>query len=104
MWVRTPDGYRNLTVSECEKLQTVPVGYTRAVSPTPAKKLLSNAWTVDVIAHIMSGLNAAKDIHDAITRPLPAHAAERLEPVGSAWRAFQVSRRAPVTADRLLDV
>ena len=57
MWVRTVNGdYRNLTVSECEKLQTVPNGYTAAVSPTQAKKMLGNGWTVDVIAHLLAGI------------------------------------------------
>jgi len=57
MWIRTPSGdYRNLTVSECEKLQTVPVGYTSVASPAQAKKMLGNGWTVDVIAHILSYL------------------------------------------------
>lgn len=60
MWVRvsTEDGvrYRNLTRKECEMLQTVPVGYTNIVSETQAKKMLGNGWTVDVIAHILSGI------------------------------------------------
>lgn len=57
MWVKTPSGeYRNLTVSECEKLQTVPIGYTSVASPAQAKKMLGNGWTVDVIAHILSHL------------------------------------------------
>lgn len=56
MWVRTAKGYRNLTVTECELLQTVTPGYTKGVSPSVAKKLLGKGWTVDVIAHILRGL------------------------------------------------
>lgn len=56
MWVRTDVGYRNLTVSECEKLQTVPVGYCSNVSESKAKKMLGNGWTVDVIAHILKNI------------------------------------------------
>ena len=43
--------YRKLTVVECERLQTLPDGYTRHVSNTQAYKGLGNGWTVDVIAH-----------------------------------------------------
>lgn len=61
MWVRTECGYRNLTRIECEKLQTVPVGYTNAVSETQAKKMLGNGWTVDVIKHILSGIGGGAE-------------------------------------------
>lgn len=44
------------TVEDCEKLQTVPVGYTSHVSNSQAYKMLINGWTVDVIAHIFKGL------------------------------------------------
>ena len=44
---------RRLTPEECEKLQTVPVGYTKCVSDTQRYKMLGNGWTVDVIAHIL---------------------------------------------------
>jgi len=57
MWVRTPNGdYRNLTVSECERLQTIPEGYTSVASPAQAKKMIGNGWTVDVIAHILRSM------------------------------------------------
>lgn len=44
--------FRSCTVTECEQLQTVPVGYTAHVSNTQRYKMLGNGWTVDVIAHI----------------------------------------------------
>lgn len=47
------EGWRELNVSEVERLQTVPVGYCKAVSSKKAKGLLGNGWTVDVIAHIL---------------------------------------------------
>lgn len=47
---------RKVTPSECEKLQTVPVGYTSCVSDSQRYKMLGNGWTVDVIAHILQGL------------------------------------------------
>jgi len=56
MWVRYGDRYRQLTVTECERLQTVPEGYTSAVSHAEARRLLANGWTVDVIAHLLRGL------------------------------------------------
>ena len=48
---------RKLTVTECEKLQTVPSGYTEGVSNTSRYKMLGNGWTVDVIAHIFRNMN-----------------------------------------------
>lgn len=51
------DGYfRYLTEVECERLQTLPDGYTAGVSASQRYKALGNAWTVDVIAHILSRL------------------------------------------------
>ena len=43
---------RKLTVLECERLQTLPDGYTEGISNTQRYKTLGNGWTVDVIAHI----------------------------------------------------
>ena len=45
--------YRKLTPLECERLQTVPDGYTAGVSNTQRYKLLGNGFTVDVIKHIL---------------------------------------------------
>ncbi len=51
--------YRNgvkesFTVEICEKLQTLPNGYTKILSKSKAIKHIGNSWTVDVIAHIFS--------------------------------------------------
>lgn len=51
-------GWRRLTALECERLQTVPDNYTSVVSDTQRYKMLGNGWTVDVIAFILSHLNA----------------------------------------------
>ena len=48
------NGWRELTVNEVERLQTLPDGYCRAVSDKKAKGLLGNGWTVDVITHIFN--------------------------------------------------
>lgn len=50
--------YRRLTIMECERLQTVPDGYTqnKGVSNSQCYKMLGNGWTVDVIAHILKGV------------------------------------------------
>jgi len=45
---------RRLTPIECERLQTVPDGYTSCVSDTQRYRMLGNGWTVDVIAYIFS--------------------------------------------------
>ena len=48
--------YRRYSPVECERLQTVPEGYTAHVSNTQRYKMLGNGWTVDVIASIFAGL------------------------------------------------
>ena len=48
--------FRYYSLLEYERLQTLPEGYTNLVSVSQAKKMIGNAWTVDVIAHIFSYL------------------------------------------------
>ena len=48
--------WRKLTCRECERLQTVPDGYTEGVSNTQRYRMLGNGWTVDVIAHILTNM------------------------------------------------
>ena len=50
------DVTRKVTPEECERLQTLPEGYTRGVSDTQRYKATGNGWTVDVISHILSGI------------------------------------------------
>lgn len=45
--------FRKLTPLECERLQTVPDGFSAHVSNTQRYKMLGNGFTVDVIAHIL---------------------------------------------------
>lgn len=45
--------WRYLTAEEMEKLQTIPTGYTDCVSDSARKRAIGNAWTVDVISHIL---------------------------------------------------
>jgi DNA (cytosine-5)-methyltransferase 3A len=57
--VDLPDGdyvIRKLTPVECERLQTLPDGWTEGVSNTQRYKAIGNGWTVDVIAHILKGI------------------------------------------------
>lgn len=59
--VDLPDGdyiIRKLTPVECERLQTLPDGWTAGVSNTQRYKAIGNGWTVDVIAHILKGLKS----------------------------------------------
>jgi DNA (cytosine-5)-methyltransferase 3A len=46
----------SFTVEMCEKLQTLPIGYTNMLSKSKAIKHIGNGWTVDVIAHIFKSL------------------------------------------------
>ena len=55
--INIPDGhyiFRRLSVTEAERLQTLPDGYTRAVSNAQAYKALGNGWTAEVIIHLLS--------------------------------------------------
>ena len=47
---------RKLSPVECERLQTLPDGYTDCVSNAQRYKCLGNGWTVDVISHILGFL------------------------------------------------
>lgn len=60
--VKQNDGtYRKLTPLECERLQTLPDNYTQGISNTQRYKCLGNAWTVDVITHILTQLTERKE-------------------------------------------
>ena len=50
--------WRKLTPLECERLQTVPDNYTNHVSNTQRYKMLGNGWTIEVIVHILSNMEA----------------------------------------------
>jgi DNA-cytosine methyltransferase len=54
--VETNGKLRRLTPTECEILQTVPIGYTEGLSDTQRYKMLGNGWTVDVVAHIFKNI------------------------------------------------
>ena len=63
------------TAEQAGTLQTLPVGYTAGVSDKQRFRLLGNAWTLDVITHILSALrtveeknNAGRQENDADTR------------------------------------
>lgn len=49
-------GFRTPNITEAERLQTVPEGYTKSVQPHIGMGLLGNGWTVDVVSHIFKGL------------------------------------------------
>lgn len=51
------ENWRKLYPEECETLQTLERGYTnKGISSTQRYKCLGNAFTVDVIAHILKGM------------------------------------------------
>ncbi len=54
------DKWRFLTPEECEKINTVPVGYTKGVPKYWRYHMIGNGWTIDVISHIFRGLIADK--------------------------------------------
>lgn len=53
--------WRKLTPVECERLQTVPDGYTDCVSNTQRYRMLGNGWTVDVICHLLKEMEVPND-------------------------------------------
>ena len=64
------DGYlRTATPVECERLQTLPDGYTEGITERQRFRCLGNGWTVDVIAWILSFIPVeeaeATDLSDA---------------------------------------
>lgn len=52
---------RKLSPTECERLQTVPDGYTKAASDTQRYRMLGNGWNVDTIVHILSYMDHDQD-------------------------------------------
>lgn len=52
-----PNGRRILTPTECEELQTFPVGWTQRVPINQRYKLMGNAVTVELIKEILKGIN-----------------------------------------------
>lgn len=63
---RHPDAYKNnlpyrhYTTTEYCRLQTIPIDYfsENIVSDSQLKKMVGNAWTVDVIAHIFKNMES----------------------------------------------
>ena len=49
-------GWREPNITECERLQCITDGYTKAVKPKAAKGLLGNGWNVKTIRHIFEQL------------------------------------------------
>lgn len=55
---------RQMSLTECERLQTLPDGYTDVpgVSTQMKYEAIGNGWTVDVIAHILSYLKETENL------------------------------------------
>jgi len=48
--------YRNFTVIECERLQTLPDNYTEGVSNTQRYKMLGNGFNIETVTHILGSM------------------------------------------------
>ena len=59
--MQSESGYRMLSPVECERLQTLPDGYTEGISKTQRYKCIGNGWTVDVVAYILSFITKQND-------------------------------------------
>lgn len=74
--IKMSDGsVRFISLEEKEKLQTVPVNYTKYMlvdgivkptSNTQRMRMLGNGWTVDVIAHILKNINKTTPVNITI--------------------------------------
>lgn len=67
MCVYTGEVIRQFTVTELERLQTLPDGYTDAegVTETARRKAIGNGWTTEVIAHIFKYLHNSTETRKA---------------------------------------
>ena len=54
--LHSEDKSDKLSINELEVLQGVLKGYIKGVSNSQAAKMLGNGFTVDVIAHILKGM------------------------------------------------
>ena len=54
--LHSEDKADKLSINELEALQGIPKGYTDGVSKSQAAKMIGNSFTVDVIAHILKGM------------------------------------------------
>lgn len=45
-------GWREPSILECERLMSLPDGYTKAIDPKKAKGVLGNGWERNTVAHI----------------------------------------------------
>lgn len=66
------EGYRAITPTECERLQTLPDNYTKVDGVFDSRRMnaIGNGWTVDVIAHILKGLNKEAHILKGLNKEL----------------------------------
>jgi DNA-cytosine methyltransferase len=61
----TSDWFRKLTPLECERLQTLPEGWTDVgISTSQRYKVIGNGFTVDVIKHILSYIPEIQQLND----------------------------------------
>lgn len=111
-----PDGYyiiRKLTVLECERLQTMPEGYTAfgvdengkevKISDTQRYKQLGNGWTAEVIIHILSYIDVSQNypievlsMYDGIATG--RYCLERLGYTNITYKAYEIDEYAKKVA------
>jgi DNA-cytosine methyltransferase len=69
--------YRMLSPRECERLQTLPDGYTafgadgKIISNTQRYKMLGNGWTVEVIKFLFQELTTGQATEDCLAGEVP---------------------------------
>lgn len=49
-------GVRRYSQTEYEKLQTLPIGYTKCLSYNQATNVIGDGWTIDVICHLLKNI------------------------------------------------
>ena len=81
---------RPLTETECERLQTLPDGYTDGAGCTRIQRIeaIGNGWTVNVIVHLMQGLlqvdySRLEELADPKAEPGFVYSSHSMQPIGN---------------------
>lgn len=98
--VYTGEVIRQFTVTELERLQTLPDGYTKAegVTETARRKAIGNGWTTEVIAHIF------RYLHNTIKTKEAQRAKKQVEQTAGRFCPFKKQIIRKIKRDRRMAI
>lgn len=98
--VYTGEVIRQFTVTELERLQTLPDGYTKAEGVTEAarRKAIGNGWTTEVIAHIF------RYLHNTIKTKEAQRAKNQVEQTAGRFCPFKKQIIRKIKRDRRMAI